>query len=69
MSITISTRRLDQPDHDSDLPPGLDPEACPIIATHYFGVDLTDVRQTWWSLARQGYPPTAEADAILIEGG
>ncbi len=41
----------------------------PIIAVHYFGVDLRDVLEPWWDLARQGYPPTAEPEVILLAGG
>ena len=25
--------------HGSDLPPGLDPDECPIICRHFYGVD------------------------------
>ena len=54
---------------DPALPPDLDPETHRIIATHFFGIELRDVRETWWELARQGYPPVPEKDVILIEGG
>ena len=54
---------------DPALPPDLDPETHRIIAMHFYGVDLRDVRETWWDLARQGYPPTAEPGVILLAGG
>ena len=41
-------------DPNISLPPDLDPEINPIIARHFYGVDLRDVRETWWSFARQG---------------
>ena len=52
-----------------ELPPDLDPEIYPIIAQHFYGLDLRDVRETWWDLARQGYPPAAEAEVIILDGG
>ena len=59
-------------DCDPELPSNFDPDLNPILAVHWFGLDLQellDVRQTWWGLARQGYPPTAEAGVIVIAGG
>ena len=35
------------------LPPDLS-ETHPIIAQHFFGLKPRDVRETWWSFARQG---------------
>ncbi len=70
MSFTIAANSPAtglEPEHD--LPPDLNPETHRIIATHFYGVDLSDVRQTWWGLARQGYPPTAEPGVILLAGG
>ncbi len=72
MSITNPKRRLERHNFDPDLPPDFDPTACPILAAHWFGIDpyeLRDVRDTWWDLARQGYPPTAEPGVILLDGG
>ena len=60
------------PSFNPDLPPGFDPDLNPILAVHWFGInphELRDVREVYWSLARQGYPPTAEAGVILIDGG
>ncbi len=57
------------PESDPDPPPDLDPETHRIIATHFFGIELRDVRETWWELARQGYPPPAEAEVIILDGG
>ncbi len=51
------------------VPTGFNPDEFPIIATHFFGIELRDVRETWWDLARQGYPPTAESEVILLAGG
>ena len=50
------------------LPPDLS-ETHPIIAQHYFGLKLRDVRETWWSFARQGVELPAEKDVIVIEEG
>ncbi len=57
---------------EPDFPPDFNPDLHPILAVHWFGLDpqeLLDVRQTWWGLARQGYPPTAEPGVILLAGG
>ena len=50
------------------IPEDFDPAEFPIIATHFFGIELRDVRETWWDLARQGYPPAAEPGVILLAG-
>ncbi len=50
------------------LPPDF-PETHPIIAQHYFGLELRGVRETWWSLARQGVDLPAEPGVFVIEGG
>jgi hypothetical protein len=52
----------------AQIPRGFDPAEFPIIATHFFGIELLDVRQTWWGLAQQGFPPTAEPGVILLAG-
>ena len=54
---------------DLDLPSDLDPEICPIIATHIYGVELPDVREVFSNLARPGDPPPAEPIVAVIEGG
>ncbi len=57
---------------EPDFPPDFNPDLHPILAVHWFGLDLQellDVRQAWWGLARQGYPPTAEVGVILLERG
>ncbi len=51
------------------IPEHFDPAEFPIIATHFLGIEVRDVRETWWDLARQGYPPTAEPGVILLAGG
>ncbi len=51
------------------IPEHFDPAEFPIIATHFLGIELRDVRETWWDLARQGYPPAAEPGVILLAGG
>ena len=72
MHTTSDSRRTTRRDSDPDLPPDFDPTEHPILSRHWFGIDpdeLRDVRETWWDLARQGYPPVPEKDVILIEGG
>ena len=53
----------------AQIPEDFDPAEFPIIATHFFGIELRDVREVYWSLARQGFSPTAEAGVILLAGG
>ncbi len=53
----------------AQIPKAFDLAEFPIIAVHYFGVDLRAVLEPWWDLARQGYPPTAEPGVILLDGG
>jgi len=50
-------------------PPGFDPKEYPILGTHWFGLEPQDVREVYWSLARQGHPPPAESNVIVIAGG
>jgi hypothetical protein len=57
------------PESEPDIPPDLDPEIYPIIARHFYGVDLHVVRQLFWDLARLGNRLPAERGVILIEGG
>ena len=44
-------------------------ETHPIIAQHYFGLELREVREVFWDLARQGHHLPAEHGVILLEGG
>ena len=44
------------------------PETHPIIAQHYFGLELREVREIFWDLARLGYRLPAEKGVILIDG-
>jgi hypothetical protein len=63
-----SSRRYSEP----ELPSNFDPDLNPILAVHWFGInpyELRDVREIYWSLARQDYPPAAEPGVILIPGG
>ena len=69
MDTTIPKRRLERPDSEDNFPIDFDPQACPILAAHYFGLELRDVREVFWSRARQGYPPAAEPGVILLAGG
>ena len=50
------------------LPPDLH-ETHPIIAQHYFGLELREVREVFWDLARLGYRLPPERGVILIPGG
>ena len=54
---------------EPDLPQDFDPDENPILAVHYFGLELREVCEVFWSPARQGHPPPAESDVIVIEGG
>ena len=72
MHTTSDSRRTPRRNSDPDPPPDFDPDLNPILAVHWFGInphELRDVREVYWSRARQGYPPTAEAGVILLEGG
>ncbi len=72
MSITNDSRQATWPDPASDLPADFDPDQHPILACHWFGIDpheLHEVREVYWSLAREVYPPTAEPGVILLDGG
>ena len=44
-------------------------ETHPIIAQHYFGLELREVREVFWDLARQGHHLPAELEIILLDGG
>ncbi len=57
---------------DPELPPDLDPEIYPIIARHFYGVDLREVREVrevFWNQFRLGYRLPAQSDVIVITGG
>ncbi len=54
---------------DPDLPPDLDPEIYPIIAQHFYGLDLRDIRQVFLNHVRLGHHLPPEPDVILIRGG
>jgi len=54
---------------DDTLPPDFDPDENPILAVHYFGHGLREVCEVFWSLTRQGHPPPAESDVLVIAGG
>ncbi len=56
-------------DPDVSLPPNLDPETHRIIATHFYGVDLREVREVFWNQFRLGYRLPAQSDVIVIAGG
>ncbi len=55
------------PSSNPELPPDLH-ETHPIIARHYFGLELREVREIFWDLARLGYRLPAEKGVILIDG-
>ena len=54
---------------DPALPPDLDPETHRIIAMHFYGVDLREVREVFWNQFRLGYRLPAQSDVIVIAGG
>jgi len=45
------------------------PETHPIIAQHYFGLELREVREVFWDLPRIGHRLPAQKNVILSEGG
>ena len=51
------------------IPTGFDPAEFPIIATHFYGVDLREVRAVFWDFARFGHRLPTEPGIILIEEG
>ena len=55
-----------QNDFAPDLPPDFDPQACPILAAHYFGLEM---RGLWWRQHWLGHRLPAERGVILIAGG
>ena len=57
------------PESEPDIPPDLDPETHRIIATHFYGVDLREVREVFWNQFRLGYRLPAQSDVIVITGG
>ena len=57
----ISFRKATGP----DLPQDFDPDKNPILAVHYFGLELREVCEVVWSLARQVHPPPAESMSAL----
>ncbi len=54
---------------DDTLPPDFDPDENPILAVHYFGHGLREVRGDFWDLARAGHPLPAQAEIIVLDGG
>ena len=56
------------PESDPDLPPDFDPDLHPIIAEHWFGLDLCEVRQVFWNQAHLGHRLPAQKGVIVIEG-
>ena len=40
-----------RPSSNPELPPDLDPETHRIIAMHFYGVDLREVREVFWNSA------------------
>ncbi len=54
---------------DNTLPPDFDPDENPILAVHYFGHGLHEVREVFWDLAREGHPLPAQAEIIVLDGG
>ncbi len=57
------------PSSNPELPPDLDPETHRIIAMHFYGVDLREVREVFWNQFRLGYRLPAQSDVIVIAGG
>ena len=54
---------------EPDIPPGFDPKTCPIIARHFYGVDLRNVRAVFWNFAHRGVEVPTKKGMIVVEGG
>ena len=56
---------------DPELPPDLDPETHPIIATHFYGLDLREaraLREVYWNQVRLGDRLPAQHGVIVLDG-
>ncbi len=69
MSTTNDSRQATWPDPASDLPADFDPDLNPILARHWFGIELQDVRDLWWRQARLGHRRPAEPNVSVLDGG
>ena len=69
MDTTIPSRRLERRNSDPDLPADFDPDLHPILARHWFGIELQDVRDLWWRQARLGHRRPTEPNVIVLVGG
>ena len=56
-------------DSTPDLPPDFDPDLCPIIACHWFGIHPHGVTSLWWRFAGLGHRLPAEPGVIILDGG
>jgi hypothetical protein len=54
---------------DPDLPPDFDPDEHPILAHHWFGLELRDGREIFWNYVRLGHRLPADHGVIVIDGG
>jgi hypothetical protein len=52
LGTTIPSRRLERRNSAPDLPADFDPGLHRILARHWFGIELQDVRDLWWRQAR-----------------
>ena len=69
MHTTIPKRRPERHNSDPDLPPDLDPEAHPIIARHFYGLDLQVVREVYWNQVRLGHRLPTQSGVIVFDRG
>ncbi len=51
-----------------NLPPDFDPVLYPILARHWFGVGLQDVREVYWNQVRLGNRLPVEPGVIALDG-
>jgi hypothetical protein len=49
-------------------PPGFDSKACPILATHWLGLEPQDVREVYWNQVRLGHRLPAQHGVIVLDG-
>ncbi len=57
---------------DPELPPDLDLETHPIIATHFYGLDLREaraLREVYWHQVRLGDRLPAQSGVNVFDGG
>ena len=68
MPITSKHPASSRCNSDDTLPPDFDPDENPILAAHYFGHGLREVREVFWDPARGGHPLPARTEIVVRDG-